>query len=82
MNDEIILEMSLVEGEDEEKFLKTAIEDIKKSRQRSNQHKFPKGRKGGNHRHDRKRKNEDRNSEKPSKQAKTSNEEVTVAAAE
>jgi hypothetical protein len=81
MSEDMTLEMSLVEGEEEESFLKSAVEGIKKSRQRTNQHKFPKGRKGNFNKHDRKRRHDDRNGEKPSKQAKTSSEEVTVAVA-
>lgn len=77
---ELELPVSLVEGEEEETFLKTAIEDMRKARQRMQQ-KNHKGRKGGRFdRNDRKRKNEDRNDEEATdaKQAKTDTEEVAV----
>jgi hypothetical protein len=76
---EMLLPMSLVEGEEEDAFLKTAIADMQKARQRILQKNNHKGRKGG--RFDRKRKNEDRdNDNSTAKHAKTDNEPVVAAA--
>jgi hypothetical protein len=77
---EVDLVMSLLEGEAEEEFLKAALEDMKKARQRSQQkHHHKGGKKGGRGKFDRKRKNEDCEDENevPAKQQKN-DEEVAV----
>jgi lupus La protein len=82
LND-VELSLTLLEGEEEEKFLKTALEDMKKARQRINQKN--KGRGRFNRFSDRKRKNEDRDNEedKPAKHAREDNNvAVPVAASE
>lgn len=76
------LTLTLLEGEEEETFLKTALEDMKKARQRIQQ-KF-KGKGKFSNRNDRKRKNEDKEDEEvPSKHARAeTNENEPVAVAE
>lgn len=79
------MELTLLEGEKEEEFLKKAVEDMKKARQRIQQ-KSGKGKGGRYQKNDRKRRNEDKNEEDaPAKVAKTDSDEnqaVPVAAAE
>lgn len=77
--------MTLLQGEEEEKFLKAALEDMKKARQRSHQNKRGGGKhfKGG--KNDRKRKNVDNDNEetvpaKHGKQEDKGNNEAVVAA--
>lgn len=77
------LSLTLLEGEEEEKFLKTALEDMKKARNRINQKKGRGGR--FNKFNDRKRKNEDRDNtdEAPAKQVREDNSNsVAIAASE
>ncbi|XP_070504352.1 la protein homolog [Chironomus tepperi] len=76
------LSLSLLEGEEEEKFLATALEDMKKARQRINQKN--KGRGRFNKFNDRKRKNDDRDNDEEvaPKHAREDNEAVTVVASE
>jgi len=78
---ELELSLTLLEGEEEEKFLKTALEDMKKARQRINQKN--KGRGRFNKFNDRKRKNDDRNNEDdvPAKHAREDDSNVAVPAA-
>ncbi|KAG5676154.1 hypothetical protein PVAND_006003 [Polypedilum vanderplanki] len=77
---ELELTMSLVEGEQEETFLKEAIEDMRKARQRGQQ-KNNKGRKGGG-KNDRKRKHENESEDVPTKQTKVDEEPSVVTVAE
>ena len=77
------LSLTLLEGDEVEKFLKTALEDMKKARQRINQKN--KGRGRFNRFSDRKRKNEDRDNEddNPAKHVREDNNvAVPVAASE
>lgn len=72
------MELSLLEGDEEETFLKKALEDMKKARERIHQ-KNRGGRGGKFNRNDRKRRNDEREGgDAPSKQAKTDDTNAAV----
>lgn len=84
---ELNLPVSLVEGDEETVFLKTALEDMKKARARSQQKQKGGRFRGGFRGNDRKRRNDEtKDGAKPAKQSKTDesngNNVAVVAAVE